>query len=153
MNDIGALMEAYTVLQENCDSPVQRLRKEIDIMRSEISWHENKYPGSDTTKRRQRLQRLDLICKSLESCEPVSLMSLIRDKLKEARRHEFDPDCACIWLPLSPSVADLLHAKPAIIDLIGWDISTPYDYDHVGMANAGGFICSDIDEEGGIYGN
>lgn len=53
-----------------------------------------------------------------------------------------------MWLPLSPCVADLLHAKPAVIDLIGWDISTPYDYNYVGLANAGGFICSDTDEEG-----
>ena len=63
------------------------------------------------------------------------------------------PDCACVWLPLSPCVADLLHAKPAIIDFVGWDINTPYDYSYVGLANAGGFICSDTDGEGQRYGN
>ena len=151
--NIGEIISAFDVLQQQVTSPVQQLRKEIDLMRSELSWYEMKYPESDTTKRRERLMRLEVICKSLESCEPISLMPLIRDKLNEARRHKFTPDCACVWLPLSPCVADLLHAKPAVIDLIGWDISTPYDYSYVGLANAGGFICSDTDEEGQRYGN
>ena len=151
--NIGEIISAFDVLQQQVTSPVQQLRKEIDLMRSELSWYEKKYPESDTTKRRERLLRLEVICKSLESCEPISLMPLIREKLNEARRHKFYPDSACVCLPLSPCVADLLHAKPAVIDLIGWDISTPYDYNYVGLANAGGFICSDTDEEGQRYGN
>ena len=130
--NIGEIISAFDVLQQQVTSPVQQLRKEIDLMRSELSGYEKRYPESDTTKRRERLLRLEVICKSLESCEPISLMPLIRDKLNEARRHKFNPDCACVWLPLSPCVADLLHAKPAVIDLIGWDISTPYDYNYVG---------------------
>lgn len=144
--NIGQLMEAATTLSEGIASPVQQLREEINIMRAELSWFENKHPDIDTSKRRARLQRLELICRSLEDCEPISLMPIIRDKLTEAKRDRFDPDCACVWLPLKPNVPDLLHALPAIIDLVGWDIRTAYDYNYVGLANAGGFICSQIED-------
>lgn len=144
--NIGEMMAAASVLEEGIESPVQQLRKEIDLMRSELAWYESKHPEADTSKRRARLQRLDMICRSLEGCEPVSLMPIIRDKLSEAKRNKFDPDCAAVWLPLKPNVPDLLHARPAIIDLIGWDIRTAYDYNYVGLANAGGFICSLLDD-------
>ena len=143
---IGQLMEAASILSEGVESPVQQLREEIDLMRSELAWYESKYHEVDTSKRRARLQRLDMICRSLEGCEPVSLMPIIRDKLTEAKREKFDPDCAAVWLPLKPNVPDLLHARPAIIDLVGWDIRTAYDYNYVGLANAGGFICSTLDD-------
>lgn len=143
---IGQLMEAASILSEGVESPVQQLREEIDLMRSELVWYENKHPEVDTSKRRARLQRLDMICRSLEGCEPVSLMPIIRDKLTEAKREKFDPDCAAVWLPLKPNVPDLLHARPAIIDLVGWDIRTAYDYNYVGLADAGGFICSQIED-------
>lgn len=153
MTDIGSLMTASRLLQEGISTPVQQLRKVVDTMRSGLVWYEGKYPNSDTTKRRDLLKQLELICQSLEACEPISLMPIIREKLTEAKKHKFDPDCACVWIPLAPVVGDLLHARPAIIDLVGWDISTPYDYNYVGAANAGGFICSDTDEEGRRYGN
>lgn len=143
---IGQLMEAASILSEGVESPVQQLREEIDLMRSELVWYENKHPEVDTSKRRARLQRLDMICRSLEGCEPVSLMPIIRDKLTEAKRDKFDPDCAAVWLPLKPNVPDLLHARPAIIDLVGWDIRTAYDYNYVGAGNAGGFICSQTED-------
>lgn len=145
-NNIGQLMAAASTLSEGIESPVQQLRLEIDLMRSELVWYENKHPEADTSKRRARLQRLELICRSLEGCEPVSLMPIIRDKLSEANREKFDPDCACVWLPLKPNVPDLLHARPAIIDLVGWDIITAYDYNYVGLANAGGFVCSQLND-------
>ena len=139
-------MAAASVLSEGLVSPVQQLRREVDLMRSELAWFENKHPEVDTSKRRERLQRLDVICRSLEGCEPVSLMPIIRDKLSEAKREKFDPDCAAVWLPLKPNVPDLLHARPAIIDLVGWEIHSIRDYDLVGIANAGGFICSQIED-------
>ena len=144
--NIGQLMEAASVLSEGIESPVQQLRREVDLMRSELAWYESKHPEADTSKRRERLQRLDLICRSLEGCEPVSMMPIIRDKLSEAKRDRFDADCAAIWIPLKPNVPDLLHARPAIVDLVGWDIRTAYDYNYVGLANAGGFICSTLDD-------
>ena len=144
--NIGQLMEAASILSEGMASPVSKLREEVDLMRSELAWYESKYPEADTSKRRARLQRLELICRSLEGCEPVSLMPIIRDKLTEANRDKFYPDCACVWIPLKPNVPDLLHARPAIVDLIGWEIHTPYDYNYVGAANAGGFICSTLDD-------
>ena len=146
MKNIGEMMAAASVLAEGIESPVQQLREEIDLIRSELVWYENKHPEVDTSKRRARLQRLDMICRSLEGCEPISLMPIIRDKLSEAKRDKFDPDCAAVWLPLKPNVPDLLHARPAIIDLVGWDIRTAYDYNYVGLANAGGFICSTLDD-------
>ncbi len=146
MKNIGKMMAAVTTLSGGVASPVQQLREEINIMRAELSWFENKHPEADTSKRRERLQRLDLICRSLEGCEPISLMPIIRDKLSEAKREKFDPDCAAVWLPLKPNVPDLLHARPAIIDLVGWEINTQYDYNYVGLANAGGFICSTLDD-------
>lgn len=142
--NIGEMMNAASVLSESVGSPVQQLRKEIDLMRSELVWYESKHPEMDTSKRRARLQRLELICRSLEKCEPIELMPVIRDKLAEARRQDFKPDCACIWLPLQPDVPDTAYAKPAIIDLVGWDC-TPHEYEYVGIANAGGFICSTLD--------
>jgi inorganic triphosphatase YgiF len=153
MSDLGSLMTASQILQEGVNSPVQQLRKIVDTMRSGLVWYEKKYPDSDTSKRRELLQQLEIVCQSLEACEPISLMKTIRTKLAEAKKHKFDPDCACVWIPLAPVVGDILHARPAIIDLVGWYISSPYDYDHVGEANAGGFICSDTDEEGCCYGN
>lgn len=144
--NIGEMMNAASVLSESVGSPVQQLRKEIDLMRSEIMWFESKHPEIDTSKRRARLQRLELICRSLEGCEPIELMPIIRDKLSEAKRNKFDPDCACVWIPLKPDVPDLLHARPAIIDLVDWEIHTPYDYNYVGLANAGGFICSILED-------
>lgn len=152
MSDLGSLMTASRLLQEGINSPVQQLRKVVDTMRSGLVWYEGKYPGSDTSKRWDLLKQLEIICQSLENCEPISLMPIIREKLTEAKKHKFQPDCACIWIPLAPVVGNLLHARPAIIDLVGWDISTPYDYNYVGAANAGGtFICSDTDEEGRRY--
>lgn len=145
-NNIGEMMAAASTLSEGIESPVQMLRKEIDLMRSELVWFESKHPEADTSKRRAKLQRLELICRTLEGCEPVSLMPIIRDKLSEAKRDKFDPDCAAVWIPIKPNVPDLLHARPAIIDLIGWEIHTPYDYNYVGIANAGGFICSTLDD-------
>ena len=144
--NIGQLMEAASALSEGIESPVQQLRREIDLMRSELVWYESKHPETDTSKRRERLQRLDMICRSLENCEPVSLMPIIRDKLSEAKRDKFDPDCAAVWIPIKPNVPDLLHARPAIIDLVGWEIHSIRDYDLVGIANAGGFICSLLDD-------
>lgn len=146
MNNIGELMAAAEVLQKNVESPVQQLRKEISLMQAELIWHESKHPEADTSKRRERLQRLELICRTLEDCEPVSLMPIIRDKLAEAKREKFEPDCAAVWLPLKPNVPDLLYARPAIIDLIGWEIHSIRDYDLVGLANAGGFICSQLND-------
>lgn len=143
--NIGQLMEAASALSEGIESPVQQLREEIDLMRSELAWYESKHPEADTSKRRARLQRLELICRSLEDCEPVSLMPIIRDKLSEAKRNKFDPDCAAVWLPLKPNVPEPAYAKPAIIDLIGWDC-TPHEYEFAGIANAGGFICSTLDD-------
>ena len=153
MSDLGSLMTASRLLQEGVNSPVQQLRKIVDTMRSGLVWYEKKYPNSDTSKRRELLQQLEIVCQSMEACEPISLMKTIRTKLMEAKKHKFDPDCACVWIPLVPVVGDILHARPAIIDLVGWKISSPYDYDHVGEANAGGFICSDSDEEGRQYGS
>ena len=146
ISNIGEMMAAATTLSEGMASPVSKLREEVDLMRSELAWYESKHPEADTSKRRARLQRLELICRSLEGCEPVSLMPIIRDKLTEAKRDKFDPDCACVWLPLKTNVPDLLHARPAIIDLVGWEINTQYDYNYVGLANAGGFICSLLDD-------
>ena len=93
--NIGEIISAFDVLQQQVVSPVQQLRKEIDLMRSELLWYERKYKDSDTTKRRERLQRLEVICKSLESCEPVSLMPLIREKLNEARRRRGQGAALC----------------------------------------------------------
>lgn len=145
-NNIGEMMAAASTLSEGIESPVQQLRQEVDLMRSELVWYESKHQEADTSKRRARLQRLELICRTLEGCEPVSLMPIIRDKLSEAKRDKFDPDCAAVWLPLKPNVPDLLHARPAIIDLVGWEINSARDYDLVGLANAGGFICSTLDD-------
>ena len=72
--NIGEMMNAASVLSESVGSPVQQLRKEIDLMRSELVWYESKHPEMDTSKRRARLQRLELICRSLEKCEPIELM-------------------------------------------------------------------------------
>ena len=146
ISNIGEMMAAATTLSEGMASPVSQLREEVDLMRAELAWYESKYPEADTSKRRARLQRLEFICRSLEGCEPVSLIKVINGKLSEAYREKFDPDCAAVWLPLKPNVPDLLHARPAIIDLVGWDIRTAYDYNYAGLANAGGFICSTLDD-------
>ena len=68
--NIGEMMAAASVLEEGVESPVQQLRREVDLMRSELIWYESKHPEADTSKRRERLQRLELICRSLEGCEP-----------------------------------------------------------------------------------
>ena len=89
--NIGEIISAFDVLQQQVTSPVQQLRKEIDLMRSELSWYEKKYPESDTTKRRERLMRLEVICKSLESCEPISLMH------DDINSPQIVPVCGCLY--------------------------------------------------------
>ena len=42
--DIGNIMSATAILQKQMESPVQLLRKEVDIMRSELIWYEKKHP-------------------------------------------------------------------------------------------------------------
>ena len=37
--NIGEMMDAASVLSEGVKSPVQLLRKEIDLMRSELVWY------------------------------------------------------------------------------------------------------------------
>ena len=59
--NIGEIISAFDVLQQQVTSPVQQLRKEIDLMHFELSWYEKRYPESDTTKRRERLLRLEVI--------------------------------------------------------------------------------------------
>ena len=51
--NIGEIISAFDVLQQQVTSPVQQLRKEIDLMHFELSWYEKRYPESDTTKRRK----------------------------------------------------------------------------------------------------
>ena len=38
--NIGEIISAFDVLQQQVTSPVQQLRKEIDLMRSELSGYE-----------------------------------------------------------------------------------------------------------------
>ena len=109
--NIGQLMEAASVLSEGIESPVQQLREEIDLMRSELVWYENKHPEVDTSKRRARLQRLDMICRSLEGCEPVSLMPIIRDKLTEAKREKFLQFMAWSYIDLYREEKHILIGK------------------------------------------
>ena len=40
--NIGEIISALDVIQQQVTSPVQQMRKEIDLMRSEISWYEKK---------------------------------------------------------------------------------------------------------------
>ena len=40
--NIGEIISAFDVLQQQVTSPVQQLRKEIDLMRSELSGYEKK---------------------------------------------------------------------------------------------------------------
>ena len=49
--DIGNIMSATAILQKQMESPVQLLRKEVDIMRSELIWFEKKHPDFDTSKK------------------------------------------------------------------------------------------------------
>ena len=56
--EIGNIMSATAILQKQMESPVQLLRKEVDIMRSELIWYEKKHPDFDTSKKRERLYGL-----------------------------------------------------------------------------------------------
>ena len=149
--NIGSLMEASTILHAGVTSPVAALRQEINQMKSELRWYQEKNPQTDTVKRSERLCRLELIVREIEWCEPINVTRIIREKLTEAIKDRFNPDVACIWMPLRASMPDILHARPAIIDLTGWTISSEYDYDHVGALN-GAYIASDTDENGNRYG-
>ena len=147
MSDIGSLMTATKIISEKVDNPVGLLRAEINAMKNGLKWYEKNYPNTDTTKKSELINRLNSICESLEACEPISVMRTISSKLSEAAKHKFRPDCACVWIPLTPNVPDIHYAKPAIIDLVGWNILTQYDYNHVGMCN-GTFITSNTDDGG-----
>ena len=39
--NIGEMMAAASVLEEGVESPVQQLRREVDLMRSELIWYES----------------------------------------------------------------------------------------------------------------
>jgi hypothetical protein len=147
MNNIGQLMQASTILNNGIDNPVSRLRSLVDDMRNQLRWYKSKYPDADTTKRWQLIQELELILQTLEKCEPIGLVKLIHEKLEDAYRDKFNPNCAQVWLPLTTDldVHDLSAARPAIIDLIGWDIRFESQYDLIG-SRFGKYICSDEEE-------
>ena len=147
MNNVGQIMQASAILQQGINNPVARLRSLIDDMRSKLKWYNSKYPDADTTKRWQLIQELDLICMSFEKCEPIGLVKLIHEKLEDAYRDKFNPNCAQVWLPLTTDLDahDLSAARPAVIDLVGWDIRFESQYDLIG-SRFGKYICSDEEE-------
>jgi len=144
MNNIGTLMQASAILNRGVDNPVARLRSIIGDMRSKLKYYNSKHPVNDTSKRWQLIQELGLICQTLEKCEPITLMATIRKLLNDAYRDEFNPNCAQIWLPLTTDLDahDLSAARPAVIDLVGWDIRFESQYDLIG-SRFGKYVCSD----------
>lgn len=140
MNNIGQLMQASAILQQGINNPVARLRTIVDDMRNKLKYYNGKHPETDTSKRWQLLQELELICQTLEKCEPISLMPIINKQLQDAYRDDFHPDVAVIILPLKSYVQDLLHCRPAYIDLVGFGVDNPREFDYLGMLN-GQYIC------------
>jgi len=146
--NIGTLIQASAILNKGLDNPVARLRTIVDDMRSKLKWYNSKHPEVDSCKRWQLIQELELICQALEKCEPITLMATIRKLLNDAYRDKFNPNCAQVWLPLTTDldVSDLSSARPAVIDLVGWDIRFPSQYDLIG-SRLGKYICSNEEED------
>lgn len=151
--NIGKLMQAAITLSQASESPVQKLRAITSDMLANLKWYETKHPEADTSKRRDLIAKLDVICRKLEECEPIDLMRIIRQKLMEAKKDQFRPDTAVIIIPLTPDFPGIYDCNPAFIDLTGWEMSSERDYDLIGSGiNSKKYICSDTDEEGKQYG-
>lgn len=133
--NIGALMDAANTMSARVDRPVAELRNIVSRMRADLTWYQQRYPDHKVDNKLQLLRSLEAVTQALEQCEPVDLMRTVRTKLTEAALNKFNPDVAVIYLPLKHQIPDILHCKPAIIDLCDWRVDSPYDYDHVGMHN------------------
>jgi len=149
MNNIGTLMQASAILQQGVDNPVAVLRKELDDMRSELRYYESKHPDINTTKRWQRIQKLDAATREIEKSEPLELMKIIRTKLDEAYHDEFHPSVVVPIIPLFRGIMDLSTCRPAYVNLTEAVVHNPYEYEHLGWRQNTAFICSDLRTKGG----
>lgn len=129
MSDIGSLMAASDILRDGVSTPATLLRKEIDLMRSELVWLEKNHPGVNTTKKWEHLHRLDIICQSLERSGPISVWKLIWERLGEAKRDNFSADIALVYFPLKSALPAYHASKQIVVDMCGYNLM-PLEYDY-----------------------
>ena len=142
-------MENQRIVEEILKDPSVSLRRIVAKLSSKLSWFEKQYPHVDTTSKHDLIFELDDIRDTLDKCAPITLMYSIKEKLKEPALDKYPADCAVVLLPLKKDVPGIQYAHPAIIDLVGWDVTNPREYNYIGCLNGRGtYITSDIDEKG-----
>ena len=142
--NIGEMMQAASAMKGGIDNPVTQLRKLIDGMKSGLSYYEKMNPEANTTKRRELIMRLELICQTLEQSGPLDVWNVIWEKLGEARREKFNADTALVYFPLKTILPRYNESKQVVIDLCGYNLE-PYAYDYC----RGKFFTSWLNEEEG----
>lgn len=127
---IGEKMQSAIEEKKSVDNPIGKLRKIITQMESDLEWYRVKFPESNAAKKADLINQLDNICKTLEQYEPIDVWRMIWDKLNLARLCDFDGDIALVYFPLKPNLPDYSEAKQIVIDLCGYDLKNPRDYEY-----------------------
>lgn len=131
MNNIGSIMQ--TCIESKWgDSPIAHLRALIERMDKDLMQYKAKYPDSLTgiNKRAKTINELDSICKKMEEIEPIDVWKTIKESIKSAEHHEFDPEIALVYIPLKANNPEYSTARKAIIDLCGYNFENPRDYEY-----------------------
>lgn len=134
----GLMQQAQTK-----SNPIQDLRVIVNDLTAQLKWYENKYPESDTTKRRELIYNLTEILRRLEQAEPLEVWQHIHRKLTEAKDQKFDGDVAVVYFPLKSTIPDPNGVNQVIIDGCGFNFDNLYQYSYLGMLGKA-FISSEM---------
>lgn len=132
MTNIGARIQSAIKSRQGINNPIGRFRAIVEQMDADLIQYKRKYPDSTTSinKRTDLINELDEICRTLEQYEPIDVWRMIWDKLNLARLCDFDGDIALVYFPLKPNLPDYSEAKQIVIDLCGYDLKNPRDYEY-----------------------
>lgn len=132
MTDVATRMQSVIRWRQGVDNPVGQLRLIVDRMDTDLIHYKSKYPeaAASINKRADLINSLDDICRTLEQCEPIDVWRMIWGKLDEAKNIEFTPDIAMVYIPLKVNLPSYAEAKQVVIDLCGYAMDNPRDYDY-----------------------
>lgn len=141
MKNIGEITER--ALTEDFNNPVIQLRNLIEKDRSQILWLAENRPELDLRPKYEHLERLDSICRMLESWPPIEPWKEIWKRLGEARREFPNADVGTVFFPLKSRLPEsYFDTKRVFIDLTGYNLPHPAFYE-IGGRFAKTFLTSE----------
>lgn len=141
MKNIGKTMEC--ALNENADNPIVLLRNLIEKDRNQLQWLSEHRPEVDLSAKYEHLERLDSICRMLESWPPIEPWKEIWKRLGEARREFPNADVGTVFFPLKSRLPEsYFDTKRVFIDLTGYNLPHPAFYE-IGGRFAKTFLTSE----------